>query len=222
MNKNFESIFMALKENVKGVGVQKAYTCVVENLDFSEPKVTIEMCADNLLVDLLQIEVDIFILKSMGMKGAEQVFLKISDEIQKSGFAIEKISRGAVLSDDEIGMIMVPCIITVKTAETSLNNINFTVNGIKSRAEKMEITVSRLNKELYSFGEDVPFDVLPQKTNYQIKLKGVEVNNISELKNFSFIPEDESGYAYFGCEWVKYSVSKKEISLISSDRRKLK
>lgn len=222
MKKCFNEILVALKQKLNNARVQKAYSCDLEDLSFTRPNVTISLCSENSLGKSLQFEVDIFVLKSQGMKVAEQVFLDMCNIIEDCGVAIEKISRGTILSDDELGMIMVPCLITVNNEMGIINNVEFTLNGGKHHAEKMEITVSRTKKELYSFGEDIPFDILPQKTSYQINLKGVDVESITDSQNFTFVPEDESGYAYFGCEWIKYSIAKKEITLVSSDRRKIK
>ncbi len=218
---NIDKILEGLKENSAEVHWQKAYDSYANWRSMRDINITLEILQESEEKDAA-LQVDFFLPVQEAMKNAEALFLQICRSVEEEGLAVSKIARGSVLRDDDLGLIMVPAVITLQSGAQKAENVTaFTINGIKGTAEKISITATKTQTEYISFGETEPFETGDEKLEYSITLKGVEGDEWEKLKDFTFIPQDNSGTGYFHCEWSRYSLTVHEFILISRDRRQV-
>ncbi|WP_099204671.1 hypothetical protein [Scatolibacter rhodanostii] len=215
---------IALFQNkIEEVAFHKAYEYQLENLSVRQINVSLKLLNNQHPKEQneVNIESNFFVPQDLKTEYVQDVFSKMCKVLEEYGWSILKVSKGKVLLDEDLGLSLFPCTISVQQKQTEEKKSYFWLQNIRCEADSIQISAVRSQKEFTAFGENIPFGTSKEKVIYSVTFKGFDGLAFEEYSDFVFIPDDESGFGYFGCSWSKYSLTDHEFTLISADRRKL-
>lgn len=210
-----EEVLTLFQQNLTGVHFQKAHD-YAEYSSVKQIGITMEEAgADAQLSGEEHLLVcHIFLPAEKGLVCAEKLVRDMCALLQDNGMEIARLTKSAVQTDEELGLMVIPCAVTVRR----LSCVKITLNGRAFRARAVRESVSYTSQEITAAGETEPFAVR-QRPRYTVTLNGFDAEALGNLRQFTVRIGGDSPAVYLRCEWTRYAPEKQEFVFVSPERR---